>query len=51
LQKGQISCRELMTGEVLLKPCAKGQPLLIDMLDTPYGNNESLKKVIFERGI
>lgn len=51
LQKGQISCRELMSGEVLLRECKKDQPIMIDMLDTPYSNNEELKKVIYNRGI
>lgn len=51
LQKGQISCRELMSGEVLLQPVAKDQPVIIDMIDSPYANNESLKKLIYERGI
>jgi len=51
LQKGQISCRELMSGEVLIKPCGKDQPILIDMIDSPYGNNEELKNTIFNRGI
>jgi len=51
LQKGQISCRELMSGEVLLRPCAKDQPILIDMIDSPYSYNEELKSMIFGRGI
>ncbi|SIO55154.1 N-acetylneuraminate synthase [Singulisphaera sp. GP187] len=51
LQKGQISCRELMTGEVLLKACAKDQPVLIDMIESPYSHNEDLKGLIYERGI
>jgi sialic acid synthase SpsE len=51
LQKGQISCRELMSGEVLIKPCDKDQPILIDMIDSPYAHNEMLKKVIYSRGI
>lgn len=51
LQKGQISCRELMSGEVLVKPCKKDQPIMIDMIDSPYSNNESLKKIIYSRGI
>lgn len=51
LQKGQISCRELMSGEVLVKPIAKDAPILIDDIDSPYANNEKLKKLIYERGL
>lgn len=51
LQKGQISCRELMSGEMLLKAVAKDQPVLIDTIDGPYAYNERLKKTIYERGI
>lgn len=51
LQKGQISCRELMRGEVLLKACKKDKPIMIDMIDSPYANNENLKKIIYNRGI
>jgi sialic acid synthase SpsE len=51
LQKGQISCRELMSGEVLLKPCGKDRAIMIDMIDSPYTYNEDLKNMIFERGI
>ena len=51
LQKGQISCRELMSEEVLLQPIAKDQPIMIDTIDSPYVNNEKLKKTIYGRGI
>ena len=51
IQKGQISCREYMRGTLLLKPCAKDQPVMIDSIDSPYVNNEELKKAIYERGI
>jgi len=51
LQKGQISCRELMNGEYLLKPCAKDKPIMIEMIDSPYANNDTLKREILERGI
>jgi N-acetylneuraminate synthase len=51
LQKSQISCRELMSGEVLLKSIKKDEPILIDKIDSPYANNESLKRIIDNRGI
>jgi sialic acid synthase SpsE len=51
LQKGQISCREFMRGEVLLASCSQDQPVLIHMIDSPYATNGELKKVILERGL
>jgi len=51
LLKGQISCRELMAGEILIKPVEKNKPIFIDMIESPYAHNEDLKKTIYERGI
>jgi len=51
LQKGQISCRELMRGEVLLKAVEKDTPVMIDTIDSPYANHEELKKLIYGRGL
>ena len=51
LQKGQISCRELMSGEFLLRSVEKDKPIMIDDIDSPYAYNEDLKKLIYERGI
>lgn len=51
LQKGQISCRELMSGEVLLRPVAADTPIRIDDIDSPYATNESLKALIYGRGL
>jgi N-acetylneuraminate synthase len=54
LLRGQISCRELMLGRFghrLTKPVAKDHPILIDMIDTPYANNEELRQTIYARGL
>ncbi len=51
LLKGQISCRELMSGEVLLQPCVQDKPILIDMIESPYADNDNLKKIIYNRGL
>lgn len=54
LQKGQISCRELMLGQFghrTLTACSKDAPVTIDTIDTPYADNPQLKKVIYQRGL
>jgi sialic acid synthase SpsE len=51
LQQGQISCRELMRGEVILKPIQKDQPVVIDAIDSPYANIPSLTDLIYHRGL
>ena len=49
LLKGQISCRELMAGEILIKPVKKDKPVFIDMIDSPYAYNDMLKSHIYQR--
>jgi len=51
LQQGQISCRELMRGEVILKATSKDKPILIDAIDSPYANIPSLTELIYHRGL
>lgn len=51
LQKGQISCRELMHGEVLLHAVAADQPIQIDAIDSPYAASAHLKSLIYKRGM
>jgi N-acetylneuraminate synthase len=51
LQKGQISCRELMRGEELLITVKKDEPIMIEMIESPYAHNEDLKKIIYNRGL
>ncbi len=54
LQKGQLSCRELMLGRFghkITQACKKDEPLLIDCIDAPYSTSETLRKQIYERGL
>lgn len=51
LQQGQISCRELMRGEVILQPVKQDQPIMIDTIDSPYAHIPSLKEMIYSRGL
>jgi sialic acid synthase SpsE len=51
LQQGQISCRELMRGEVIRRAVVKDQPIMIDAIDSPYANIPSLTKLIYHRGL
>jgi N-acetylneuraminate synthase len=51
LLQGQISCRELMRGEVLLKPVKADAPIDITDIDSPYANNKSLQSLIMARGL
>ena len=51
LQRGQISCRELMRGEVVMRDVPAHEPIRIDDIDSPYANNDDLKRIILERGL
>ncbi len=51
LQKGQISCRELMKGEVLTKDIKKDEAIFIDAIDCPYSNLGILRDMIYKRGL
>jgi sialic acid synthase SpsE len=51
LQKGQISCREIMNGQVLLADVAPDAPVKIDQIDSPYAYDDELKETIYARGI
>lgn len=51
LQKGQLSCREVMTGEVLKTSLKKDEPLTIDCLEGPYASSEAVQSLIHNRGI
>jgi len=51
LLQGQISCRELMRGEVLLHGLHKDAPIRIDDIDSPYASIPSLRELIYRRGL
>jgi sialic acid synthase SpsE len=51
LLKGQLSCRELMHGEILTTDCAPHQPVLIDMIDGPHARVPWLRERMYHRGI
>lgn len=51
LQQGQISCRELMRGEVLRLGVGRDQPIMIDAIDSPYAHIRSLRDLIYRRGL
>jgi N-acetylneuraminate synthase len=54
LQKGQISCRELMLGQFGHRTIAavrKDEMVTIDHIDTPYAGNDLLKQAIYQRGL
>jgi N-acetylneuraminate synthase len=51
LLQGQISCRELMRGEVLLKPVKADASIDITDIDSPYAHNETLQSLIKARGL
>ena len=51
LLKGQLSCRELMSGEVFSRPMKADAPIMIDDIDSAYAHSENLRKTIYNRGI
>jgi sialic acid synthase SpsE len=51
LLKGQLSCREMMRGEILLRDIKKDAPLQIDDIDSPYSHSDELKAAIYNRGL
>lgn len=51
LLRGQLSCRELMDGEVLLRNVSAGEPLTVDAVDGPHARCKGLAEAIMERGL
>ncbi|HVS84979.1 MAG TPA: N-acetylneuraminate synthase family protein [Gaiellaceae bacterium] len=50
LLRGQLSCREVMNGERLVRPVAANRPLTVDDIDGPYSENPTLRELIANRG-
>ncbi len=51
LQKGQVSCREILNGQRLTRKVELDQPLMIDALDSPYATNPLLRERYYQRGL
>lgn len=51
LRKGQLSCREVINGETLIKSLKANDPLTIDHINGPYNENKHLKDLILNRGL
>jgi len=51
LTKAQLSCRELITGEVLSESVVAHQPITISDVDNPYSRVNELRDQIQQRGL
>jgi len=51
LQKGQLSCRELLNDQVLAKKIKADAPLLVDSVESLYNHDKGLKKKLLARGL
>jgi sialic acid synthase SpsE len=51
LQKGQLSCREVMNGQLTSRPLAASSPLMIDDVNSPYAQTAALRELIYKRGL
>jgi N-acetylneuraminate synthase len=51
LQKGQLSCREVLNGETLTKPVSANAPLTVNDVDGPYNSIPKLRELLMARGL
>jgi len=51
LRKGQLSCREILSGQQIIAAVDKDKPLMIDDVDSPYSRNTSMREQIYQRGL
>lgn len=51
LQKGQLTSREIMEGQVLLQDVRKDEAIKVESVDTPYARDLEIQKEINRRGV
>ena len=51
LQKGQLSCRELLNDQSLAKQVEADAPLMVDAVDSLYNRDLGLRKQLSTRGL
>ena len=51
LQEGQISPREFMEGETLLRACKKDEPMVIQDIDSVYKEDSDTHARLSKRGL
>ena len=51
LQKGQLSCRELIGGMVLSQPLKAGEALTVDHVEGSYSHASTMRAIIQSRGL
>ncbi|MGA7194469.1 MAG: N-acetylneuraminate synthase family protein [Anaerolineales bacterium] len=51
LQKGQLSCRELLNDQVLAKDCKADSALMVDAVESLYNRDEKLRIQLSSRGL
>ena len=51
LQKGQLSCRELLNDQALAKKVKADAPLMVDAVDSLYNRDHDLRKQLSNRGM
>jgi len=51
LQKGQLSCRELLNDQVLAKKIKADAPLTIDSVESLYNHDKNLRRKLSSRGL
>lgn len=51
LQKGQLSCRELLNDQVLAQDIQQDAPLMVDSVDSLYNHDKTLKDQLSARGL